>query len=263
MGERTDIQNRFDSSYYDEKYFSDPKGKQFRRSDGSTANWGYQNPTGEWLGCKPIAEAWKDIFRLGKCNTDSGLCKVLDVGCGRGQFVTYLRDVGIEAWGFDYSSWAIQNPYPRCNKGWIRTHDATQTWPYGDNAFDLIIALDLFEHLYIDDIDLTIREMFRTTKKYIFLQIATIGGGSGSGLHDSGYILRKGEKVPVELEGMAVAGHVTVQDRQFWTDKLKNVDNNNKFRFRDDIVLEFIKKVPSDVISNWVKNTLLILERIG
>ena len=263
MEEITDIQNKFDSSYYDEKYFSDPKGKKFRRPDGSISNWGYQNLTGEWLGCKPITEAWKNLFKLEKCNTDSGLCKILDVGCGRGQFVTYLRDIGIEAWGFDYSSWAIENLYPRCEKGWIRSHDATQIWPYGDKVFDLVIALDLFEHIYLEDIDKVINEMYRVTKKYIFLQIATIGGGSGSGLHNDGYVLKRGDNIPIELEGMAVAGHVTVQDRQFWIDKLNNFDKNNKFRFRHDKVSEFIKKVPTDVISNWVKNTLLVLERIN
>jgi SAM-dependent methyltransferase len=258
----SDIPKIFDSAYYDEKYFSDPNGKQFLKPDGSTANWGYQNLTGEWLGCKPITEVWKDIFKLKKCHSDTGLCKVLDIGCGRGQFVTYLRDIGVEAWGFDFSEFSIKNPYHRCQKGWIVQHDATKKWSYGNKAFDLVVALDLFEHLYTDDISFVIEEMFRVAKKYIFLQIATIGGGSGSGLHDRGYILRRGENVPIELEGMAVAGHVTVQDRQFWVDKLNNVDKNNKFRFRDDMVLEFIGKVPADVISTWVKNTLLILEKI-
>jgi SAM-dependent methyltransferase len=260
MGERTDIKNRFDSSYYDEKYFSDPKGKQFRRSDGSKANWGYQNPTGEWLGCKPITQAWKDIFGLGKCNTDSGLCKVLDVGCGRGQFVTYLRDIDVEAWGFDYSSWAIHNPYPRCQKGWIITHDATQTWPYGDKSFDLVVALDIFEHLYLDDIDFVIGEMFRSVKKWIFLQIATCGSGGLQG-DGTGYTLKKGEKVPIELEGMAVAGHVTIQARQFWIDKLMK-GRKDRWRIRDDMVSKFVSKVPNDVISNWLKNTMIILEKV-
>jgi len=260
MGKITDIQNRFDSSYYDEKYFSDPKGKQFRRSDGSIANWGYQNPTGEWLGCKPIADAWKDIFKLGKCKTDSGLCKVLDVGCGRGQFVTYLRDIGVEAWGFDYSSWAIQNPYPRCNKEWIRTHDAIQTWPYGNNAFDLVIALDIFEHIYLEDIEKIINETYRVAKKWIFLQIATCGSGGLQG-DGTGYILKKGEKVPIELESMAVAGHVTVQTRQFWIDKLIK-GREDKWKLRDDMVLKFVGKVPADVISNWLKNAILIIEKV-
>lgn len=258
MGKKTDIQREFDSSYYDEKYFSDPKGKKFRRPDGSTANWGYQNSTGEWLGCKPVTEVWKDIFKLGNCNTDSGLCKVLDVGCGRGQFVTYLRDIRVEAWGFDYSSWAIQNPYSRCQKGWIIQHDATKIWPYGDNAFDLVVALDIFEHIYLEDIENVINEIYRVAKKWIFLQIATSGSGELQG--DKGYVLKKGEKVPIELESMAVAGHVTIESRQFWIDMLTK--GGEKWEVRDDMVLEFIHKTPNDVISNWLKNTMIVLEKV-
>jgi hypothetical protein len=56
---------------------------------------------------------------------------------------------------------------------------------------------------------------------------------------------------------MAVAGHVTVQDREFWIGKLKR----DGWVFRDDLVLEFIKKVPVDVIANWVKNTLIVMEK--
>ena len=260
MGNKTDIQSEFDSSYYDEKYYADPKGKQFRRADGSITNWGYQNPTGEWLGCKPITEVWKDIFKLNNCNTDSRLCKVLDVGCGRGQFVTYLRDIGIEAWGFDYSSWAIQNPYSRCQKGWIVQHDATKTWPYGNKAFDLVVALDIFEHIYLEDIHNVINEMYRVAKKWVFLQIATCGSGGLQG-NETGYTLKKGEKVPIELEGMAVAGHVTMESKQFWIDALTK-GREDKWKVRDDMVLKFIGKVPNDVISNWLKNTIIILEKV-
>ena len=261
----SNIPNRFDSSYYDEKYFSDPKGKEFRKSDGSISNWGYQNLTGEWLGCKDVTEAWKKLFKLKKCNTDSGLCKVLDVGCGRGQFTTYLRDIGVEAWGFDYSSWAIQNPYPRCDKGWIVQHDATITWPYGNNVFDLVIALDLFEHIYLEDIDNVINEMHRVAKRWTFLQIATIGGGSGSGLHDKGYILKRGDDVPVDLEGMVVAGHVSICTKDFWINKFMKYGDGSERKWwvlRDDIVGEFIKMVPADIIANWLKNTMICLEKV-
>lgn len=257
----SNIPDRFTQDYYNKDYFVTEGGKKFKNADGSIGAWSYANPTGEWLGCKPIADAWKELFKLKKCKTDSKLCKVLDVGCGRGQFVTYLRDIGIEAWGFDYSNWAIQHPYPRCQKGWIMQHDATVTWPYGNSTFDLVLALDLFEHIYLEDIDKVIGEMYRVAKKWIFLQVATIGGGSGGGIHERGYILKKGEPVPVELQSYAVAGHVTVQNRQFWIDMLIKV-KKDKWRLRDDLVSEFVKTVPADVISNWLKNTILIIEKI-
>ena len=220
-------ETKFDSEYYNEDYFKTP----------------------EWLGCEPIVKTWKEIFNL---NDKS--C-VLDVGCGRGTFIGYLRNIGIETHGFDFSEWAINNPYPKCHKDWIRCHDATKQFPYGGSPFDLVLCLDLMEHMYIDDIDKVINEIFRVGNKWIFLQIATVDSNS------NGYILEKEDLVPKELEGMAVAGHVTVQNKQFWINKLM-ANKENKWKLRDDKVKEFIKKVPSNIISNWTKNTILILEKV-
>ena len=249
------LPDNFSCEYYDKDYFVTINGKRFKKSDGTEGGWGYSNTTGEWLGCGPIAAAWKEIFDPKNA---------LDIGCGRGTFTAYLRDAGIDAVGFDFSDFSIGDPYTRCNRDWLRKLDATIVpWiEYKDKEFDLVLALDLFEHLYNDgDIDKVIDEMYRVTKKWIFLQIATVGGGSGAGIHDGRYMLKKGEKVPIELEGCVVAGHVTVCTKAFWIDKLINGDKNKEFRFRDDLVDKFIKNVDPAIIDNWIKNTLLILER--
>lgn len=238
----------FDSNYYNEDYFKTPNGKKYHKIDGSSGAWSYANPTGDWKGCVPIVKAWKQIFNL----NDKSI--VLDVGCGRGTFISYLRGIGIQTYGFDFSEWAINNPHPNCNRGWIIVHDATKEFPYGGSPFDFTICLDLMEHMYINDIDKVINEIYRVSNKWIFLQIATVSSGTG-------YILNKGDIVPKELEGMAVAGHVTVQNKQFWINKLMN-DKESKWRLRDDKVSEFISKVPHAVISNWLQNTIIVLEKI-
>jgi SAM-dependent methyltransferase len=255
------MDSNFDSNYYNREYFVTVNGKKFQREDGTECGWSYANSQGEWHGCAPICGVWKNIFGL------SGSSKVLDVGCGRGTFIAYLVDLGINAEGFDFSEFSVMNPYSRCPKERIRCHDATLTWPYSDKSFDLVTVLDLYEHIYETDIDKVIYEMLRVSGKYIFLQIATVGGGSGSGIHDKGYILKRGEKIPVRLEGCAVAGHVTVQNKQFWIDRLldgitrSSEKSSDKWKFRDDLVGEFVKKVDPAILSNWTKNTLLILEK--
>ncbi len=236
---------RFDSSYYNDKYFKIPGGKEFRRSDGRIDHWSYANPDGEWSGCDPIVKAWKEIFQCGT---------MLDAGCGRGTFVGYARAAGIEASGFDFSDWAISNPYRRCKKEWLRLHDATEVWPYPDRAFDLVTVLDLMEHIYMDDINSVINQIYRVSKKWVFLQIATVKEGS----HDRSYILKKGEPVPIELDVYAVAGHVTVQTEQFWVNRFVRPG----WRMRKDIVNKFINLVPHDVIRNWILNTMIVMERI-
>ena len=96
----------FTSGYYDERYFADPMGKTYMDRSGQLQSWGYKNPTGEWSGCRPIAEAWKTMFQPHN---------LLDAGAGRGQFTAAAREVGIEAVGFDYSEYAIgAGRYPKC-----------------------------------------------------------------------------------------------------------------------------------------------------
>lgn len=243
------IPESFTADYYNEDYFVTSNGKKFKRADGTTGAWSYANPQGEWHGCRPIVEAWKSIFHPKNA---------LDVGCGRGTFIAYMRDVGIRARGFDFSEWSVNNRYSRCNKKWIKNCDVTKPWPYPDKSFDLVTVLDLMEHIYSDNISDVISEMYRVSKKWIFLEIATVGKGSGSDIHEKGYILKKEEQVPIELQCYAVAGHVTVSTEEFWIQKLKR----DGWIVRRNLVEKFCRIVPKDVLANWILNTMLILEKV-
>lgn len=247
---KSDIPKIFDAKWYDENYFKTVDGKKFRRANGSIAAWSYANPTGEFTGAKQIAEAWKTMFQPKN---------MLDVGTGRGTVVAYARDAGIESVGFDFSKWACSNEgrYPRCKAEWLRCHDAKEPWPYENRSFDLVTALDFWEHIYADDIDFVKSEMFRVAKKWIFLQIAT-AAHSMLGEQKSGYIFKKGQTVPQALEGCAVAGHVTVQPEEYWYAKFDNPD----WLVRRDMVNWFVSLVDNNIIRNWLLNTIICLERI-
>lgn len=237
-------QKEFTQEYYDNGYFADPQGKSFDRGAGTIEHWGYKNPEGEFLGAKDIAEAWKTIFNPRN---------MLDVGCGRGVFLAYARDAGIEAEGFDYSQWAVNNPYPRCKKEWLKVYDATHRWPYTDQRFDLVTALDFYEHIYYEpDLPFVISEMYRVTKKWIFLQIATVDGKK-----EKGYILKKGEPIPWQ-DGRTWAGHVTVMTEEFWYEQFED----DEWMPRRDMVNWFCSLVDKNIIRNWLLNTMIVLERI-
>lgn len=246
----SDIPKTFTAEYYDQKYFADLIGKTFRGSDGTTKHWGYFNKTGELFACQPIVEAWKKMFAPET---------MLDVGCGRGVFVAYARDAGIEAEGFDFSGWGVnEGRYSRCKKEWLQVHDATKPWPYPDNSFDFVISLDLCEHIYIDDLPFVLSELHRVAKKWVFLQIAVAGSNGLQGKTDEGYILKKGEPVPIQLESCAVAGHVLVQPTSFWYEWL----NREDWIPRRDMVNWFVSLVHSDNIKNWLLNMMIVLEKI-
>lgn len=245
----SDIPNIFDKKYYDKDYFQTPEGKKYRAADGSIQGWSYSNPDGEFLGAGPITRAWKEMFEPRN---------LLDGGAGRGTFIAYARDAGIEAEGFDYSEWAVSDEgrYPRCKAEWLRLHDATEPWPYDDGFFDLFVALDFFEHIYLEDLDFVVDQMHRVSSKYVFLEIACVNPQDYGTIIDPGYALEKGKPVPIELECVAVAGHVLVHRKEWWIERLERDD----WWIRRDLEEWFRGLVPIHIIKNW--NTLLIYERI-
>lgn len=248
----SDIPKEFTGEYYDKDYFQTPKGKKFKRPNGSLEGWSYANPNGESPWFRFAVEAWKQMF-----NPKT----MLDVGCGRGTVVAYARDVGIEAFGFDFSKWAVSDEgrYPRCKREWLEVHDATKPWPYPDNSLDFIIALDLYEHIYLDDLEFVIKEMYRVADKWIFLQIATVGSGLELDRPpEEGYILKKGDPIPIEREGNAVAGHVTVCTPDWWLEKLEHED----WMVRRDMVNWFTSLMGKNMNKNWLLNTMIVLERL-
>ena len=237
--------------YYNKDYFVTPRGKKYIGSDGYVHGWSYSNPEGEFTGAAAIAQGWKEVFDPKD---------MLDVGAGRGTFTAYARDVGIQAIGFDYSEWAVgEGRYPRCKEEWLVWGNALNRWPWGAEQFELVVALDFMEHIYEEDLDKVIAEMFRVTERYIFLQIATAGDPMGDGARAPHYTLRKGEPVPIELEQYVVAGHVTVKPEEWWYDRLDHED----WIPRRDMVQHFCGVVDNDIIANWLVNSIIILEKIG
>ncbi len=251
MTNKSDVPKTFSGKYYDKDYFVTPEGKKYKGSDGEVHGWSYGNVTGDWDGAYHITKAWKEVFG---CKT------LLDVGAGRGVFIAYARTQGIEAVGFDYSEYAVnEGRFIKCEKSWLIEHDATKRWPYIENRFDLVVALDFYEHIYEEDLDKVIPELFRVAKKYIFLEIATVGSGGLQGEKGTeGYVLKKGEPVPEDLEGMAVAGHVTVRSEAWWMERLEHDD----WIRRRDMENHFISLCPTAVLANWVQNSIIILERL-
>ena len=246
----SDIPEEFTGSYYDKDYFATPEGKKYMGSDGLLHGWSYANETGDWDGAYHVAKAWKEVFD----------CKdLLDVGAGRGTFIAYARHHGIDALGFDYSPWAVdEGRFAKCDEKWLIRHDAAEKWPYGTDQFELVTALDFYEHIYEEDLTQVVPEMFRVAEKYIFLEIAVTGSGGLQG-EGEGYVLKKGEPVPEGLEGMAVAGHVTVRNEEYWLNWFEHED----WVRRRDMENHFISLVPAPVLTNWVQNSILVFERLN
>lgn len=94
--------------------------------------------------------------------------RVVDLGCGWGTFSFALADIGCEVVGVDFSAKSIQlcngrleqEPHPNLR---FVCADAGETG-LESGTWDLVIAADLFEHLYPDDSMRVVREAFRLLK---------------------------------------------------------------------------------------------------
>jgi len=86
--------------------------------------------------------------------------KILDFGCGSGLFVEELGQVGYDAHGIDISSEAIKFGQLRGirNLGVIEAHKID----FPDNTFDVVMTLDVLEHL--EDEEWALKEMERVLK---------------------------------------------------------------------------------------------------
>lgn len=97
--------------------------------------------------------------------------KVLDVGCGRGDIVVYYAQKGIEAYGIDYAKAGIviANEVKEKQKKEIQKYIHfslmnAKKLDFPDNFFDAIISIDVFEHLYKEELEVALSEIRRVLK---------------------------------------------------------------------------------------------------
>lgn len=101
----------------------------------------------------------KNFIKRYSVGGDKRGLEILDIGCGTGALLKELEDFGV-CYGLDNSWQAIDF----CKKGLIgnvKIGDATNI-PYKDNKFDIVLAMDILEH--IKDDELSIKEIRRVLK---------------------------------------------------------------------------------------------------
>ncbi len=94
--------------------------------------------------------------------------KVLEVGCGRGWLVYNLREKGIDAKGAEYGTGGLQNSV--CKAVFA---DLTETLPFFENEFDLVICLGVLSHLQTKFSFHAVQELKRVSKCWIWTNILT------------------------------------------------------------------------------------------
>jgi len=97
--------------------------------------------------------------------------RILDIGCGRGELAIYLVKKGYEVVGVDYSRAAInfaekekrKLPLKQRNKLKLIVLDAKKI-NFNENYFDYIISINVFEHLYPEELGIVMNKISKVLK---------------------------------------------------------------------------------------------------
>lgn len=124
---------------------------------------GYKYMPGRW---KPVAEALIAHYNLKPGD------RVLDVGCGKAYLLYEMQQLmpELDLTGFDISQHGLADKHPEF-KGTLFNYRAQDSYPFGDNAFDLVISLGCLHNLRLFELKSALAEIERVGKQgYIMLE---------------------------------------------------------------------------------------------
>ncbi|MBI4769132.1 MAG: class I SAM-dependent methyltransferase [Chloroflexi bacterium] len=94
---------------------------------------------------------------------------VLDAGCGEGFVLEQVARAGqYAAFGVDLDSARVRLAASRGVPGWLAVANAQQL-PYDDNSFDLVMLLEVLEH--VGSPEQVLRELRRVARRYLLISV--------------------------------------------------------------------------------------------
>lgn len=160
---------------------------------------------------------------------------ILDIGCSNGTAVNLLTTLGYEAYGIDVSETAIelahQNGAKKCVLG------SATSIPFPDQSFDAVICTDVLEHIFFEDLPVTLREMNRVARQYAFLKISTAHE------KNTGWVQYLRKTLKQDIDNL----HVSVLSLDGWRD-LFTAQQMHEIHF------EFLNKHSFEIILQLHKN---------
>lgn len=101
---------------------------------------------------------------------------VLDVGAARGYYCQALRMLGVQAFGYDISEWAVANCHPEME-------------PYMSNylngaRYDYVISKDVAEHIHPEELTTLIKRLMLFTNRKLFFIVPLAFKTGGVYIHE-------------------------------------------------------------------------------
>lgn len=159
---------------------------------------GYQDST-MW---EDIAHTIKEVFGIMDGQDITPTLSALDMGCASGYLVKHLRRRGFDAWGTDFSQYALDHADEDV-KTYLRNHDLTSPH-YGtqweEGSFGLVTCLETLEHIPEESVPQALDHIY--------------------------YNVRRGGRVLLTIcvaeqpDTDSDPTHVTIRPRSWWEEKL-------------------------------------------
>lgn len=95
--------------------------------------------------------------------------RVLDIGCGSGNHLLFLNELGLDIHGMDASPYMLSKAKERLGNRCTLKMGMAEDLPYDDNEFDLAVLINTLE--FLDDPIQALKEACRVTKRKIFIGV--------------------------------------------------------------------------------------------
>lgn len=92
---------------------------------------------------------------------------LLDIGCGDGLLLSLVKERDIVAKGLDISEKAVEKA--RAKGLDVAVYDTDGSIPFPDNTFDVVVMLDVLEHVYTPEA--LLREAARVSKRWVIVGV--------------------------------------------------------------------------------------------
>ena len=138
-------------------------GKNYWDGQRKFGYGGYKFIEGRWY------DIAKKIIKKFKLNENS---KILDLGCGKGFLLYEIKKIipNCKIVGLDISNYAIKNSKEEI-KSFLFVHDIKKKIPFKKNYFNLALSFGCLHNLEINDLEFSISEINRVSKKsYIMVE---------------------------------------------------------------------------------------------
>lgn len=95
---------------------------------------------------------------------------ILDWGCARGFLVRAFRELGMAAYGYDISEWAVTNCDPTVS-GYVMTPAKFDAFVKTAKDFDWIVAKDVLEHVPLNALESTVKDLLSMARVGMFIVV--------------------------------------------------------------------------------------------